>query len=175
MLPASDEIKPKTLFAGIGTLGHGRHLLSCPTCYQPVQGVFTERIPNMAKKRVFISFDYDNDEGAKTMLAGQAKLSDSPFDFKDASIKEPLSGDWKAKVRRRMDNIDVVVVLCGQSTHTARGVAAEVEIAQEKKKEYFLLAAYGDTTCTKPTTALSTDKIYKWTWDNLKKLIGGGR
>jgi len=26
------------------------------------------------KKRVFISFDYDNDEGAKVMLAGQAKL-----------------------------------------------------------------------------------------------------
>jgi hypothetical protein len=129
----------------------------------------------MAKKRVFISFDYDHDEGAKIMLAGQAKHEDSPFDFKDASIKEPLTGDWKAKVRRRMDNIDVVVVLCGESTHTAKGVAAEVEIAQEKEKEYFLLAAYSDKNCTKPTSALSTDKVYKWTWDNLKALIGGGR
>jgi hypothetical protein len=128
-----------------------------------------------AKKRVFISFDYDNDEGAKIMLAGQAKLEDSPFDFKDASLKEPLTGDWKAKVRRRMDNIDVVVVLCGESTHTARGVAAEVEIAQEKQKEYFLLAAYSDKNCSKPTTALSTDKVYKWTWDNLKALIAGAR
>src|ERR1700734_1418383 len=105
----------------------------------------------MAKKRVFISFDYDHDEGAKIMLAGQAKHSDSPFDFKDASLKEPLTGDWKDKVRRRMGNIDVVVVLCGESTHTAKGVAAEVEIAQEKKKEYFLLAAYSDKTCTRPT------------------------
>jgi hypothetical protein len=129
----------------------------------------------MAKKRAFISFDYDNDEGVKIMLAGQAKLEDSPFDFKDASIKEPLSGDWKAKVRRRMDNIDVVIVLCGKSTHTASGVAAELEIAQEKKKEYFLLAAYSDKNCTKPTTALSTDKLYEWTWANLKILIGGGR
>lgn len=129
----------------------------------------------MAKKRIFISFDYDNDEGAKIMLAGQAKHEDSPFDFKDASIKEPLTGDWKAKVRRRMDNIDVVVVLCGEKTHTAKGVAAEVEIAQEKEKEYFLLAAYSDKNCTRPTTAVDTDKLYKWTWDNLKKLIGGGR
>jgi hypothetical protein len=129
----------------------------------------------MAKKRVFISFDYDNDEGAKRMLAGQAQLEDSPFDFKDASLKEPLTGDWKEKVRRRMDNIDVVVVLCGESTHTAKGVAAEVEIAQEKKKEYFLLKAYSDKTCTRPTTALSTDKMYNWTWPNLKTLIGGGR
>lgn len=129
----------------------------------------------MAKKRVFISFDYDHDEGAKTMLAGQAKLEDSPFDFKDASLKEPLTGDWKGKVRRRMDNIDVVIVLCGKMTHTAKGVAAEVEIAQEKKKEYFLLAAYSNNTCTKPTSALATDKLYKWTWDNLKALIDGNR
>jgi hypothetical protein len=129
----------------------------------------------MAKTRVFISFDYDHDEGAKIMLAGQAKLEDSPFDFKDASIKEPLSGDWKDKVRRRMDNIDVVIVLCGELTHTAVGVAAELEIAQGKKKNYFLLKAYSDKNCTKPTTALSTDKVYKWTWDNLKTLIGGGR
>jgi hypothetical protein len=129
----------------------------------------------MAKKRVFISFDYDHDERAKTMLALQAKLEDSPFDFKDASLKEPLTGDWKAKVRRRMDNIDVVIVLCGKTTHTAKGVAAEVEIAQEKKKEYFLLAASSDSTCTKPISALATDKLYKWTWDNLKALIGGSR
>lgn len=129
----------------------------------------------MAKKRVFISFDYDNDEGAKVMLAGQAKHEDSPFDFKDASVKDHLTGDWKEKVRRRMDNVDVVVVLCGESTHTAKGVAAELEIAQERKKEYFLLKAYSDKTCTRPTTALATDKMYGWTWDNLKALVGGSR
>src|SRR6185295_18265390 len=96
----------------------------------------------MAKKRVFISFDYDHDEGAKIMLAGQAKLPDSPFDFTDASVKDHLPGDWKDKVRRRMDNIDVVVVLCGEHTDKASGVAAELTIAQEKAKSYFHLAAY---------------------------------
>ena len=127
-------------------------------------------------KRVFISFDVDHDEGAKVMLAGQAKLPDSPFDFKDASVKEHLTGDWKEKVRRRMDNIDVVVVLCGEHTHTASGVAAELTIAKEKEDvQYFLLKAYADKTCTKPTSASSSDSVYKWTWDNLKKLIGGGR
>lgn len=127
------------------------------------------------KKRVFISFDYDHDDGAKTMLAGQAKLPDSPFDFIDASVKEHLTGDWKEKVRRRMDNIDVVIVLCGECTHKASGVAAELTITQEKAKPYFLLAAYADKTCTAPTSARSQDKIYNWTWPNLKILIGGGR
>jgi hypothetical protein len=129
----------------------------------------------MAKTRAFISFDYDNDEGAKIMLAGQAKLPDSPFDFTDGSIKEHLTGDWKKKVAQRMANIDVVIVLCGESTHTAKGVAAELEIAIEQKKNYFLLAAYSDKNCTKLSTASASDKICKWTWENLKALIAGGR
>ncbi len=127
------------------------------------------------KKRVFISFDIDHDEGTKRMLAGQADLPDSSFDFKDASVKDHLTGDWKEKVRRRMDNIDVVIVLCGTNTHTASGVATELTIAKDKEKSYFLLAAYSDKICTKPTSAITGDKVYKWTWDNLKQLIGGAR
>ena len=127
------------------------------------------------KKRVFISFDIDHDEGAKIMLAGQAKLPDSPFDFKDNSVKEHLSGDWKSKVKHRMDNIDLVIILCGTQTHTASGVAVELEIAKEKNKAYFLLAAYSDKSCTSPKSASPSDKIYKWTWENLKSLISGKR
>lgn len=127
------------------------------------------------KKRAFISFDIDHDDGAKKMLAGQAKLPDSPFDFKDNSVKEHLTGDWKEKVRRRMDNVDVVIVLCGTQTHNASGVSAELSIAKEKNKPYFLLAAYSDKNCTKSRSASSSDKMYKWTWDNLKKLIAGNR
>lgn len=129
----------------------------------------------MAKKRAFISFDFDHDADVKMLLAGQAKNPDTPFDFADASVQYHLTGDWKEKVRRRMDNIDVVIVLCGQYTHLAVGVAEELRIAHDKNKEYFLLAAYADKTCTKPTAALRGDKLYKWTWDNLKALIGGAR
>jgi hypothetical protein len=129
----------------------------------------------MAKKRAFISFDYDHDEGAKIMLAGQAMHSDTPFDFTDASVNDHLPGDWREKVRRRMANIDVVIVLCGQFTHLATGVADELRIAREKEKPYFLLAAYADKNCTKPSSAYGTDKVYRWTWDNVKALVGGAR
>ncbi|WP_271398987.1 TIR domain-containing protein [Salinicoccus roseus] len=126
-------------------------------------------------KRAFISFDIDNDEGARRMLAGQAKFPDSPFTFKDNSVKKHLPGDWEAKVRRRMDNVDVVIVLCGTKTHTATGVASELSIAREKNKPYFLLAAYSNKNCTKPTSAFASDKVYNWTWNNLKLLIKGNR
>lgn len=129
----------------------------------------------MAKQRVFISFDYDHDEDIKIMLAGQAKHSDSPFDFTDASVKEHLTGDWREKVKRRIANCDQVVILCGTSTHTASGVSHELEIAQELKKPYFLLQGRSGKTCYKPSSASSTDKMYDWTWPNLKALIGGSR
>jgi hypothetical protein len=129
----------------------------------------------MAKKRVFISFDYDHDSDVQVMLAGQASHPDTPFEFTDASVKDHLTGDWQQKVRNRMANVDVVAVLCGELTHTAKGVAAELTIAREKGKPYFLLAGRSDKTCMKPTSALATDKVYKWTWDNLKALIDGAR
>lgn len=126
-------------------------------------------------KRAFISFDYDHDEGAKLMLAGQAKHPDTPFEFTDASVRDHLPGDWRTKVRGRIDRADIVIVLCGEQTYWATGVAHEVTMAQELFKPYFLLAAYADKTCTRPSTARGADKIYKWTWDNLKALIGGAR
>ena len=129
----------------------------------------------MSKKRVFISFDYDHDETLKIFLVGQAKLADSPFELADWSIKEPISDDWKAKARTRIKSVDIVAVICGQNTDTATGVSAELAIAQEEKTPYFLLKGYADADCKKPKAANSTDKMYKWTWDNLKTLIGGGR
>lgn len=129
----------------------------------------------MTVKRAFISFDFDHDEDLRNLLAGQAKHPDSPFEIRDRSLKEPLTGDWKEKVRRRMDNVDIVIVICGEHAHTAAGVSAELTIAREKAKPCFLLCGRNGKTCTKPTSALPADKIYKWTWDNLKSLIAGAR
>lgn len=129
----------------------------------------------MAKTRVFISFDYDHDEVLKTFLVGQSKLEDSPFNMADHSIKEHIDENWKKKARTRIKGVDVVCVICGQHTDSATGVSAELKIAKEEKVPYFLLKGYSDKTCKKPTASGDGDKMYTWTWDNLKKLVGGGR
>lgn len=128
----------------------------------------------MAKK-AFISFDYDHDSDLKTMLVGQAKNPDSPFEIADYSVKEPLAGDWKKKVKDKIKLVGVVIAICGEYTSSASGVKTEVEIAQELEKDYFLLWGRSDKNCVKPSSAKATDKIYKWTWDNLKALVGGSR
>jgi hypothetical protein len=129
----------------------------------------------MAKKRAFISFDYDHDEDLRVMLAGQARLADTPFDFADRSLKEPLTGDWKEKVKGRLRNCDLMIVICGESTNTATGVSAELAIAKEIGLPYFLLWGRSSKTCVRPNSASSSDKIYEWTWPGLKSLIGGAR
>lgn len=121
-----------------------------------------------------MSFDYDHDSDLKTLLIGQSKNPDSPFSIVDWSIKD-ASAQWKSEARRRIRSCSVVIVICGKHTDTAAGVAHEVSIAQEESKPYFLLAGRADGGNRKPTTALSTDKVYNWTWPNLKVLVGGGR
>ena len=125
----------------------------------------------MTTKRVFISFDYDHDKELKNALVGQSKYDNAPFDFSDRSVKEPIPGDWKKEVRSRIRRADVVVVLCGHHTHTADGVAVEVRIAREEGKPYFLLRGRPSGVCRKPRTALESDKIQAWSWENLERLI----
>lgn len=129
----------------------------------------------MARKKVFVSFDFDNDADLKMLLIGQSKHEDTPFDIWDSSVKAHMDGDWQAKVQRKIQGADIVCVLCGLNTHTAKGVAIELQIAKDVGKAYFLLAGYKDKTNRKPTTASDNDKLYNWTWPNLKTLIHGGR
>ncbi len=129
----------------------------------------------MARKRVFTSFDFDHDEDLRNLLVGQSKNPDSPFEMADWSVKEPMTGDWKEKVRARIKRCHLVIVICGEHTDTAAGVAAELAITREERMSYFLLWGRSDKTCKKPKSAKSSDKMYKWTWPNLKKLIGGAR
>lgn len=127
------------------------------------------------KVKVFISFDYDHDLDLKNLLVGQADNDDTPFEITDMSVKEELSGDWKEKVRTRIKKVDQVVVICGEYTNSASGVSTELSIAQDVSKPYFLLWGRNGKTCVKPKSARDTDKIYIWTWNNLKTLLDGGR
>ena len=121
--------------------------------------------------RVFVSFDYDNDARLKDLLIGQARNPDSPFIVEDWSVKV-ASPTWKNDARNRISRSDQVIVLCGRNMRTASGVNVEIELARETRTPYFLLAGHDDS--TKPSAA-TADKLYTWTWDNLKKLIAGQR
>ena len=56
----------------------------------------------------------------------------------DWSVKEPMTGDWKEKVKTRIKRCNLVAVICGEYTDTAPGVSVEITIAQEESISYFL-------------------------------------
>jgi hypothetical protein len=129
----------------------------------------------VAKTRAFISFDFDHDEDLRTFLVGQSRNEDSPFEIADYSVKEPLTGNWQKKVEAELKLVTVVMVICGEHTDTATGVSEELRIARNLEKDYFLLWGRSSKTCKKPKSAKASDKIYRWTWDNLTSLIAGDR
>lgn len=129
----------------------------------------------MATKSAFISFDFDHDGDLRGNLVAQAKKPESPFSITDWSVQEPITENWRQNVRDRISRTDLTIVICGEHTHDAAGVAAEVAIAREEGKPYFLLKGRRKKTCTKPKNALKDDKIHKWKWKNLKLLIDGER
>ena len=129
----------------------------------------------MSAPRVFVSFDFDHDEDLRNLLIGQARHPGSPFEVTDYSVREPETGDWEGKIRARMRRVSQVAVICGLHTDTATGVAAEVRIAREEALPYFLLAGRADGGNVRPVSALQDDKMYRWTWENLKRLIDGAR
>lgn len=67
----------------------------------------------MSKPRVFISFDFDNDQDLRDFLVGQAKNGETPFDIEDRSIKEPRNeAERKEKCKKKLKQCDFVIVMC---------------------------------------------------------------
>ena len=129
----------------------------------------------MATRSAFISFDHDHDNDLRGNLVAQAKDPDSPFSITDWSLQEPITENWRREVRDRIRRVDLTIVICGEHTHDAPGVAAELTIARGEGKPYFLLKGRRIKTCTRPRSALRTDVIHPWRWDTLRRLINEAR
>ena len=125
----------------------------------------------MPKKRVFVSFDFDNDKTLKEFIVGQARLPDSPFQVTDHSLKEAQpEREWEAKAYAAILRSEIFIVMLGSRTRTASGVLKEVRMAQDLEKRSFQIIGYrnGSTAWAVP----GAGRTYRWNWDNLKKLLG---
>lgn len=124
----------------------------------------------MAKKKIFISFDFDNDKFLKDALVGQSKYPDSPFEISDYSLKEAKpEADWLDHAKRAIGRSDVVIFVLGPKTKTAPGVLKELAVAEAKGKSKFQLIGYKDGSTD--WSIVGAGRTYKWTWENLKNLL----
>lgn len=125
----------------------------------------------MAKKRVFVSFDFDNDEKLKVFIVSQAKLAHSPFEIIDMSMKEAApQRDWEEKAEQRIRRAELVVVMVGPYTYRTSGVLKEVEMARRNGIPIIQIIGYKDSN---PTPVPNAGRLLRWNWPNLKKQFGG--
>lgn len=123
----------------------------------------------MSKRKVFVSFDFDNDRVLKDFIIGQARLADSPFEVIDHSLKEAApEADWPKKARAAIKRAEIVVVMVGKQTHRAQGVLKEVAMAREEGVPIVQVIGYKDGQYTAVPNA---GRLYAWNWDNLKRLL----
>ncbi len=124
----------------------------------------------MAKKKVFVSFDFDNDKVLKDFIIGQSKLADSPFEVIDHSLKEAApEKNWLEKATAAIKRADIFIVMLGPKTKTAHGVLKEIKVANDLNKVKFQIIGYKDG--SSDWAVPNAGRTYSWSWENLKNLL----
>ena len=124
---------------------------------------------SQTKKKVFISFDFENDQFLRDSLIGQCKNDGTPFDMEDWSVKEPWSqGEWKEKCLSKIRRCDLVIVMVGEKTFTCTGVKAEISMAKEEGVPVVGIKGYPNKYCPRPE---GLENYYMWTWNNVKNIV----
>ena len=124
----------------------------------------------MARKKVFVSFDFDNDKTLKDFIIGQAKLADSPFEVIDQSLVEAApQREWEERAKERIRRADVFIIMLGPKTAKAPGVLKELAVARRLNKTRFQIVGYRDG--SEQWALPDGGRCYRWNWDTLKTLL----
>lgn len=124
----------------------------------------------MAKTKVFVSFDFDHDKVLKDFIIGQARLPDSPFNVQDHSLKEAAPElFWERTARAAIARCDKFIVMLGPRTARASGVKKEIRMATALGKPRFQVIGYRDGSSA--WAVPGGGRVYRWDWNNLKKLL----
>ncbi len=125
----------------------------------------------MSNIRIFVSFDPHYDEDLRDLLLEQSRRQYSGFEISARSEAARMTDHWDERVRHQIAQADEVIVICGEHTDSSVSVSAELRIAQEEEKPYFLLWGRRDRMCTRPAGSKRDDSMYSWTWQILQDQI----
>jgi len=128
----------------------------------------------MAKK-VFISYNYDNDKHYKNLLLAWDKNSEFDFSLYDQSVDVSVDSTDAAAIRRvisnKINNSTYFLCLIGKKTHNSGWVKWEIKKAIELKKR--LVAVKIESTNTSPGEILGVGATWamSFTFDSIKEAL----
>lgn len=121
-------------------------------------------------KRIFVGFAIE-DEWARNLLRGHAKLGDSPIEYADFSVKEPWDSTWKTKCRQRIKGCDGMIAFLSSNTKNADGAKWEIKCAVEEGVP--LIGVYARAEDTYKPPEIAGQKVIYWNWDEIAAFING--
>jgi len=108
----------------------------------------------MAKNKVFVGYDYDNDKAAKDRLLGWDANREFDFSSYDQSfgvdVDSPGASAIKQDLAARIGDSNYFLCIVGKETYHSGWMAWEIRKAVELKKK--LVAVKTDSTNNSPTT-----------------------
>lgn len=127
----------------------------------------------MLNKRIFVSFAIE-DKQSRDFLVGQARNSNSPFEFTDMSVKTPWDNSWKTQCRARIKGCHGLIALISKNTMKADGARWEIQCAREEGVPVLGVHIYLDNKGVIPPE-LSGCRVIEWSWDGIATYINGLR
>ena len=126
------------------------------------------------KRNVFICFAYE-DIGTVNLLRGQAKHDNTPLEFNDWSVSEPIDSERatyiKQKISDRIAKCSVTVVFLSGATPKSSWVAWEIEESVSQGKH--VIGVYPQDSAPRALpTAIKTHGIKCVPWPELAATIG---
>lgn len=126
------------------------------------------------RKKIFVSYDYDNDRRYRFLLSAWDANRSFAFTFDDHStplINSTTAGPIKAAITRKMQQADYLLVIVGRNTHRSRWVAWEIQKAKELGLK--LIAVKIDSTHTSPPGLLGAGATWarSFTADGIARAV----
>lgn len=129
----------------------------------------------MAKKKIFVSYDYDNDKDYKNMLLAWDKNSEFDFGFSDESADVSIQSTDAAVIKRaisaKINAATYFLCLVGKKTSKSRWVAWEIDKAKELKKKIVAVKISSGNTTPNELLGAGASWAMSFTFDAIKKAI----
>lgn len=129
----------------------------------------------MAKKKIFISYDYDNDRDYKNLLVAWDANQNFDFGFSDHSADVSIDSTDAAAIKRaisaKINQATYFLCIVGKKTHKSDWVAWEIDKAVELKKK--IVAVKIDRSYTTPTGLYGVGASWalSFTYESIKSAI----
>lgn len=129
----------------------------------------------MAKRKVFISYDYENDRHYKNLLL--AWDSNKQFDFSisdysaDVSINSTRATSIKSVLSRYINDSTTFLVIVGEKTYKSDWVCWEIEKAHSLGKKIIAVKTDRENTTPSVLYGIGVSWAMSFTFDSISKAI----